>query len=236
MDGQNRRQQFMRGMRASIPIGMGFLPVAISYAIIARQAGLTTLQIGLMSLTVFAGASQMMAAGMVIQGAGLAAIIVATFLLNLRHVIMSTCVFETMAPSRIAPRLLASYWVTDESFAVFTTGVREEDRTVWFFIGLGLSTYIVWAVGGVLGALLTNFLPDVLSASLGVALYALFIALLMPGLKGNGRLALLALLTAVCNSLLSRVMAASWSLVVSTLLCAFLGVFFVDLGEEAAHE
>ena len=87
-----------------------------------------------------------------------------------------------------------------------------------------------------LGAVLTNFLPAILSASLGVALYALFIALLVPGLKGNGRLAALAVLTAVCNTLLCRVMASSWALILSTLLCAFLGVFFVDLGEEAAHE
>ena len=232
----SKRQQFFRGGKAGIPIVMGFFPVAMSYAIIARQAGMSTFQIGLMSLTVFAGASQIMAAGMLIQGAGIAAIIVATFLLNLRHVIMSTCVFEKMEPSSKAPRLLAAYWVTDESFAVFTTGVAKDNLTVWFFLGLGLITYLAWFVGSVLGALLTHFLPDILSASLGVALYALFIALLVPGLKGNGRLAALALLTAVCNTLLCRFMASSWALIVSTLVCAFLGVFFVELGEEAQHE
>ncbi len=236
MDGNSRRAQFLRGAKAGIPIVMGFFPVAISYAIIARQAGMNTAQIGLMSLSVFAGASQIMAAGMWQQGAGILAIIVATFLLNLRHVIMSTCVFERMEASGRAPRLIAAYWVTDESFAVFTTGTRREDLTVWFFLGLGLITYLAWLVGSVLGALLSNFLPELLSASLGVALYALFIALLIPGLQGNGRLFALALLTAVCNSLLGLVMAASWALILSTLLCAFLGVFFVDLGEEAEHE
>ncbi len=232
----SKRQQFIRGMKAGTPIVMGFLPVAISYAIIARQAGMDTFQIALMCLMVFAGASQIMAAGMLIQGAQLAAIIIATFLLNLRHIIMSTCVFEKMEPSARAPRLLGAYWVTDESFAMFTTGTEKKDLTVWFFLGLGLITYLAWFVGSLLGAVLTNFLPAILSASLGVALYALFIALLVPGLKGNGRLAALAVLTAVCNTLLCRVMASSWALILSTLLCAFLGVFFVDLGEEAAHE
>ena len=231
-----KQQQFLLGVRAGLPIVLGFFPVAVSYAIIARQAGMSAAQIGLMSLTVFAGASQIMAAGMWAQGAGLAAIVVATFLLNLRHVIMGTCVFERMAPSPRAARFLAAYWVTDESFAVFTTGTKKEDQTVWFFLGLGLTTYIAWFVGSLLGALITHFLPDILSASLGVALYALFIALLAPSLKGNARLALLALLTAVCNSLLCQIMASSWALILSTLLGAFAGVFFVDLGEEAAHE
>ncbi len=236
MDGDSRKKQFLRGARAGIPVLMGFFPVAVSYAIIARQAGMTSAQIVLMSLTVFAGASQMMAAGMLIQGAGLPAIILATFLLNLRHFIMSTCVYEGMAPSAAAPRLLSAYWLTDESFAVYTTERRPENRTVWFFLGLGLTTYLAWFAGSILGAVLTGFLPEILSASLGIALYALFVALLMPSLKGNGRLAALVLLAAVCNTLLCRVMAASWALIVSTLLCAFLGVFFVDLEEEADHE
>lgn len=234
--GNSRREQFFRGARAGLPIVLGFFPVAVSYAIVARQAGMNSMEIGLMSLTVFAGASQIMAAGMLQQGAGLAAIIVATFLLNLRHVIMSTCVFERMAPSRRLPRLVAAYWITDESFAVFTTDRRRENATVWFFIGLGLITYLAWFVGSVLGAVLTNFVPEILSASLAIALYAMFVALLVPNLPGNGRLAALVLLTALGNSLLCRFMAASWALIVSTLLCAFLGVFFVDLGEEAANE
>ena len=128
----SKRQQFIRGMKAGTPIVMGFLPVAISYAIIARQAGMDTFQIALMCLMVFAGASQIMAAGMLIQGAELAAIIIATFLLNLRHIIMSTCVFEKMEPSARAPRLLGAYWVTDESFAMFTTGTKLDADDVSF--------------------------------------------------------------------------------------------------------
>lgn len=214
---------------------LGFFPVAVSYAIIGRQAGLSTFQIGLMSLTVFAGASQIMAAGMLIQGAGFAAIVVAAFLLNLRHIIMSTCVFERMEPSRITLRLWAAYYVTDESFAVFTTA-QIEHRSVWFFLSMGLATYAAWFTGSVLGSLLTDFLPAILSDSLGIAIYALFAALLVPSLPGNGRLALLVLLTAFLNTLLGQIMAQSWSLIVSTLLCAMVGVFFVEMDEEEQHE
>ena len=223
------------GLRAGVPIMLGFFPVAVSFAIIGRQAGLNTFQIGLMSLTVFAGASQIMAAGMLIQGAGFIAIVVATFLLNLRHIIMSTCVFERMEPSRKTLRLWAAYYVTDESFAVFTTG-QIEHRSVWFFLSMGLATYVAWFTGSVLGSILTDFLPVILSDSLGIALYALCVALLVPNLSGNGRLALLVLLTAVFNTLFGQIMAQSWSLIMSTLLCALIGVFFVDMGEDEQHE
>ena len=64
----------------------------------------------------------------------------------------------------------------------------------------------------------------------------MFIALLIPNLKGNGKLTLLVLLTALCNFLLSLVIDSSWSLIVSTLLCAFIGVFFVDLKEDANND
>ena len=86
-----RIQQYLTGIRSGLPVIPSFLPVGIAYAIIAQQAGFTPFETVLMSATVLAGSSQIMAAGMVLQGAGLAAVIFATFVLNLRHLIMSTC-------------------------------------------------------------------------------------------------------------------------------------------------
>ena len=173
----------------------------------------------------------MMAVGMYAQGAGLAAIILATFLLNLRHVIMSTCVMNKMHPAPKPAKIAAAFGVTDESFAIFSTE-KPERCTLPFFLGLVTVTYLSWNLGTLIGAVTSDFLPAILTASLGIALYAMFIGLLFPGLSGNGRLVLLVLLTAVCNTLLCLVIPQSWALIVSTLLCAFAGVFFVDLGGE----
>ena len=227
----SRKRQFSAGLRAGLPIFIGYIPIGIVFAIMARQAGLSVWETCAMSLLVYAGASQMMAAGMVARGAGLAAVVLATFVLNLRHLIMSTCVMNRMEPAPLGLKLLGSFGVTDESFAVFTTDPKAIP-TIWYFLGLGVSIYLSWNLGTLAGALAMDFLPPLLTASLGIALYAMFLSLLVPHLPGNGRLALLVLLTAVCNTLLCRVMASSWALIVSTLLCAFLGVFFVDLGEE----
>lgn len=219
------KQQYLAGIRSGLPVIAGFVPVGIAYAIIARQAGFSPFETVLMSATVLAGSSQIMAAGMVLQGAGLAAIIFATFVLNLRHLIMSTCVIRSFPDAPLRWRLLASFGVVDESFAVFS---MEREHTLPRFLGLVTDVYCAWVFSAVLGVLSSSLLPRLLLDSMGIAIYAIFIAILLPGLRRSGSLALLALLTALCNTLLSKVIAPSWSLIVSTLLCAALGVFLVD--------
>ncbi|MBQ2120512.1 MAG: AzlC family ABC transporter permease, partial [Peptococcaceae bacterium] len=83
--GQTRKAQYLTGMRAGIPVILGFVPVGIAYAIMARQAGFSVLETCGMSLAVFAGASQMMAVGMYAQGASIIAMILATFILTSRQ-------------------------------------------------------------------------------------------------------------------------------------------------------
>ncbi len=229
---EKKRELLLDGVRAGLPIMLGYVPIGIAYAVMARQAGLTVGQTCLMSITVYAGASQMMAAGMLADHGAFLAIVLATFVLNLRHIIMSTCVIHRMEPTSLPLRLLAAFGVTDESFALFTTGTGKS-RSVFFFLGIHAAIYLSWNLGTLLGALAMDLLPPILTASLGISLYAMFISILMPDLPGNGKLALLVLLTALCNTLLCRVMASSWALIVSTLLCAFVGSFFVELKEES---
>ena len=95
-------------------------------------------------------------------------------------------------------------------------------------------------VGSWLGAIATGLLPPLITAALGISLYAMFIGLLMPGLHGNGRLAALVVLTALCNTVLCNVVQldSGWSMILSTLGCAALGSFFVTpnaAGEENSH-
>ena len=85
MEKANKPAQFLRGLKASVPVILGFIPIAIAFAIMARQAGFTVGQTTLMSAAVLAGAAQMMSTGMVAQGAGVITIVIATFILNLRH-------------------------------------------------------------------------------------------------------------------------------------------------------
>lgn len=163
---------------------LGYVPVGIAYGVMARQAGLNTWQTVLMSLTVYGGASEMMAAGMVAQGAAVLTIVLTTFILNLRHIIMSTCVFNQMQGGRLPVRMLAAFGVTDETFAVYTT-TANAPRTPRYFFSMALCSYLSWALGSWLGAIATGLLPPLITAALGISLYAMFIGLLMPGLHGQ---------------------------------------------------
>lgn len=123
-----KKEEWLAGTRSAVPIMLGYVPVGIAYGVMARQAGLNTWQTVLMSLTVYGGASEMMAAGMVAQGAAVLTIVLTTFILNLRHIIMSTCVFNQMQGGRLPVRMLAAFGVTDETFAVYTTTANARAR------------------------------------------------------------------------------------------------------------
>lgn len=214
-------------MRSGIPIGIGYIPVSIAYAIIARQAGFTVFETCTMSLGVFAGAAQMMAIGMYAQGASIITIIIATFILNLRHFIMSTCVVNKAGKGSTGLKLIGAFGVTDETFAVFTTQA-EYRCTAFSFLGLVTAAYVSWNLGTVVGAIASDLLPSAVTASLSIALYAMFIGMIVPNMKGNIRIAVLVAFTAVVNSVLNIFVSSSLSLIISTLVCAAAGVFFVD--------
>ena len=213
-------------MKKAIPVLIGFLPVAITYAITAMSAGMTAAETVGMSVFVFAGASQIMA-GMIADGAGSFSIILATFILNLRHIIMSTCVFNRMKCNNWLIRITSGFGVTDETFALYTT--EEEERCDgYFMLGLITVSYLSWIFGAVLGVVASNILPESLSKSFGIALYALFLALLVPGVKKSLRLLITVLLTVCLNLLLSLFLDSSWAIITSTLAGAGIGVWIIE--------
>lgn len=231
----SHRSEYLTGTRKALPVVFGYIPIGIAYAIMAGQAGLTPAETVFMSLTVFAGASQMMAVGMIAEGASVIAIIIATFILNFRHFIMSTCIFNRATEGSVPLRTISSYFVTDESFALFTTG-KEVSSSIYFYLGIGTVSYVSWVSGAILGSVASAFLPAILSASFAIALYAMFISLLTPNLVGNYRLILLVLLTALTNTILHSFLSDSWSLIFSTLICAAIGTFFIDNDNDDENE
>ena len=214
---------FRLGVHLGAPVILGYIPAGIAYALIARQAGFSVLETCLMSACVHAGASQMMAVGMSAQGAGVAAILLTTFILNLRYFIMSACVMNDLKREKRPFKMLLAFGVTDEVFAIHAVQKRTEHPGM-VFLGMSLVSYLACNVGTFIGAV-------------GIAMYAMFIALLIPSLHGNGRLALLVVFTAAINALLSRLLTPGWALVVATLVGAAVGVPFVELpGKELYHE
>lgn len=190
---------------AAIPIASGYIPVAITFGLVVKSAGLTTLDATVASLLVFAGAAQFLAIGMY-GAAGLIAgqisptsilviaqIVIAGWLLNLRHLLMSSVIAHNLGggqrshspsdPPGRAPGILArsvlAFGVTDEVFGVAGWRIAEGGTVrPRYLLGLELGAYSAWVGGTVVGALSGEILPEHLRVAMGLALYALFAALL----------------------------------------------------------
>ncbi len=173
-------KQFFSGLTASVPIVGGYIPVAITYGLIVRSGGLSVLDAGLSSMIIFAGASQFLAAGMFFSGAGVLQIAVSGWLLNLRHLLMSSVIVEHIDPSvPMRVRSALAFGVTDEVFGVASWRVASGGNLpAPFLAGLEVGAYTAWAGGTVVGAAAGNVLSPSVRVAMGMALYALFSALL----------------------------------------------------------
>ena len=223
-----KTSDYLQGIKAGVPIILGIIPVGVAFAIMARQSGFSILETIMMSATVFAGASQMVSVNMYSQGADLLAIILATFVINLRHLIMSTCIMHKMKSDNVLMKALVSFGITDESFAIFTN-LESEEATIGFFMGLISVTYSTWVLSTVLGAISVKLLPAIIANSLGISLYAMFIELLIPNVKSDFKLLYLMIFTGLLNLILVNIIGGSWAMILSTLIAASVGACLIEV-------
>ncbi len=220
----SRGEKFIEGCKKGIPITFGYIPMGIGYAAIAIKAGMTPLETISMSFLVYAGAGQIIAASMVLSGATAIAIILTNFVVNLRYFVMSTCVLNQVYDSNIPLNILSAHVTVDESFAMFSLS---EDSSIWIYLGIAITAYLSWCLGAAIGVFALDLLPVIVTNSFNISLYALFVAILTPAIKENKQIALLVLITAVLNIILSQFL-GNWSLIVSTLIGAGIGMYIVD--------
>ncbi len=218
------------GIQASLPIAFGYIPVALTFGILAKQAGMSILELTMMSAFVYAGASQFMGANMIISSASAIEIIVATFVLNFRHFIMSLSFMNNIqANIGRKGRVSLALGLTDESFAVNSLNIEQADnkKGYVFFLTVILTAYLTWVVGSFIGGILGDIIPEQLSQSMGIALYALFIGLLVPSIKKNVKVVLIVIVAMVINYFFSQFMSDGWAIVLGTLIGGLSGLVFL---------
>src|SRR5699024_5458246 len=198
---------------------------AISIGILAVQAGLSSFESILMSIVVYAGASQMMGINLIAQGASFSTIILGTFLINLRHLIMSSSIMQYFKDESLGKKLFASYGLVDESFAIFSLS---ENKSYAYFIGINTIIYITFVGMTIVGATLNNILPPIISNSFAIALYAAFLGILIPGIRGRRPLVVIVIFTAILNYVLHLFLSLSWSIIISMLVGAYAGVLLLE--------
>jgi 4-azaleucine resistance transporter AzlC len=218
---------WVRGIKSGLPIALGYFPIAVAFGALAVQARLCWFEATLMSLIVFAGASQFVGVSMLLAGVGAVQIIAATFFLNLRHLIMSLAVNNQMRSFSPPWKHFLSFFITDETFALLTLGNSTSDggqRTPPYMAGLMLTAYGGWVLGTAAGGLGAAFIPGDVTTAMTVGLYGLFIGLLVPPAKKSARFAVIALTSMLLNWLLIKMIDPGWSIVLATVIAGGLGI------------
>jgi 4-azaleucine resistance transporter AzlC len=192
-------REFWSGVRDQIPILVGVLPAGLIFGALGAEAGLGTLVVLGFSFLVFAGSAQFVALGLVIAGAPPLVIILAIFVVNLRHALYSATFSEHLAHLPARWKIPLSWLLTDEAFAVSSVrfGKPERIHAHWYMLGTGLVLWLTWQVSTAAGILLGTGVPE--SWHLDFALPLTFLALLIPTITDGptGLTALVASILAV---------------------------------------
>lgn len=218
-------KETQQSVKAGIPIFIGYFPAAAAFGILAKNCEVSALECFLFSSVVFAGASQFIALNLLMAGMGAPGIILTTLLVNFRHFLMSAYLSTRL---KHIPRLFhfpMAFGVTDEVFSVLS--LTPDTLTKRFVFVLELSAYSAWVSGTMAGFILGGFLPEILTQSMGVALYALLLAILLPEIKGSYKTLFLALSSGLLNTFLTRLefLPAGWSVIICIIVIAFAGSF-----------
>jgi 4-azaleucine resistance transporter AzlC len=218
---------FAAGARAGLPVVLGYLSIGFAAGVVQRAAGLSVAEVALLSLVVYAGSSQFVAAGMIAAASPAAAIVLTVFFVNLRHLLLSAALAPALARVPAWKNALIGAQLTDETFVVAWSRAAGGGAlpAAWMW-GLNVAAYLAWAAANIAGALAGEALGDSRAFGFDYALTAMFAALLVLQIRAapaRRRALWVALLAAGLALALARVLPGNWFVIVATLAAATLG-------------
>ncbi|WP_435247007.1 AzlC family ABC transporter permease [Vibrio sp. nBUS_14] len=228
------KQQIQTGLRAIFPLCVGAFPFSFIVGVISITAGMSVTQSTLWSFTVFAGSSQMVALGLVQSSASIVVIMFTTFIINLRHILYSASMSEHMKEYPIHMRMLMSYGLTDEVYAVTINEMKaEKEGRHWFYLAAMGGFWVNWVVADFLGALIGSSFPEIANYGLDFAMVAAFIAIVIPQVKS--RECIVAAIVATFTGVLLAEVPYSLGLVIAAVVGVYAG-YRMDLSTEKGEQ
>lgn len=236
----SRSHEFLNGVRDMVPMLMGAVPFGIIFGTLAGAAGLSAWQAIGMSLLVFAGSAQFIALSLIGGGAGMAVVLLTTFVVNLRHALYSATLqpFVRHLPTRW--RVPLAFWLTDEAFAVVQHRYAEADASPfkhWYYLGAALAMYLNWQLSTLVGVAFGQAVPNLAGWGLDFAMIATFVGIVVPMLRNRPQVA--AALVAAAVALLAHAWPYKLGLMAAALAGIVVGVWLersadAELDEETA--
>lgn len=179
---------FRQGVKDCLPTLLGYVSIGLAFGVVATTSNLSILEIFLLSLLVYAGSAQFIFCGLYMAGAPVTVIILTTFIVNLRHLLMALTVAPYFTKYSSLRNIGFGTLLTDETFGVAVMKIAQENRLGGKWMdGLNVTAYSTWVLACTIGGLIGKWLPDAESWGLDYALAAMFIALLVLNLTSSPR-------------------------------------------------
>ncbi len=233
MQGENRTW-LLRGVRDGIPIMTGYLAVAFTLGIAAKNAGLTAFQAALISITNNASAGEYAGFTVIRENAGYIEMALMILIANARYMLMSCALSQKLSPETgIGQRMLLGMGVTDEIFGVSMS--VNGYLNPFYSYGMFMIATAGWTTGTYLGVLMGNLLPARLTSALSVGLYGMFLAIIVPPSKKSCVVRVLVILSMVLSFALSRLvvtLSSGMRVIILTVVLASAAAIFFPVTEE----
>lgn len=231
------KSDFLRGMSHGIPISLGYLSVSFGFGIKAVNAGLSVLESSLISATNLTSAGQAAGVDIIAIGGTLIEMILVQLTINIRYSLMSLSLSQKLDRRFTLPhRLAASYGITDEIFAVCSA--QKQKLTPAYMYGMILIAAVGWITGTALGAAAGQLLPESISNALGIVLYGMFMAIIVPPARKQRSILTVVLAAALISILFKYLITAvssGFAVIISAVIASVVGavLFPVEEGSQS---
>lgn len=232
------RSRFVRGMYHGIPIALGYLSVSFGFGIMAVRAGLTPLAATLISASNLTSAGQAAGVDIIAASGAIIEMILVQLTINIRYSLMALSLSQKLDKKFSTPhRFAASFGITDEIFAVCSAQI--EPLTPAYMYGMILVAFLGWVSGTALGAAAGQLLPAAVSSALGIVLYGMFLAIIIPPSRKH-KSVLIVVLAAAAVSILFRyvitVVSGGFAVIISAVIASAVGALLFPIKDEEAEE
>lgn len=227
--------QFFIGLKDGIPIGLGYLSVSFTFGMMAVSSGLSIWLALFISMTNLTSAGQFAGLTLITAGATCFEMAITQLVINLRYSLMSISLSQKTDESvTLLDRFCISFFNTDEIFAVAMS--KRGDVGKHYLYGLACIPYLGWAFGTLLGAAASGFLPDMVRSALGIAIYGMFLAIIIPPAKKKRPICVVLLISVLLSCLLNWAPIFQWissgfAMIFCAIASAAIGAYFFPVQE-----
>ncbi len=227
---------YIRGFKDGLPIGLGYLSISFGFGITAVSLGLKAIYAILISMTNLTSAGQVAGISIIAASGTLLEIALTQLVINLRYSLMGIALSQQLEKSYSwLHRLLSSFFITDEVFAVAM--LKKTPVTPSYMYGLATLPYLGWAIGTTLGALAGNILPQSVTTALGIAIYGMFIAIVVPPAKKDKGVALAVVVSILLNCAIRYIpvfsfITSGFAIIICAVAAALIGAAVKPLEED----